>query len=131
MMTHEEEEKLSSKITAEIALASTKLAATRTGATQATSAIIECAVAALSPIVSQMFEGGTMQERLLFSLVLAGACSTLSEDKDGFGLTVEISPKILAEAFDVYSRLTGKDIKPFLPKNMVRFASGHSQQGLH
>lgn len=116
-------EREASQVAAKVAEISAVLAAKRKGPAQAASAAIECMVAAASPLVGAMFNGGTMQERLLFSLVLAGACSTMGDAGNNFSLEVTVSPDTIREAIDIYSRLTGNDIKPHLPHQMVNFAA--------
>lgn len=121
--TMNDEEKASSKITAGIAQVSRELAARRKGPAQSISAAIECMVAAASPLVSAMFDGGTMQERLLFTLVLAGSCASLKDHgSEEFGLEVEVCPKTIGDAISIYSQITGHDIKPHLPPAMTKFA---------
>jgi len=97
----------------------------RKEATSTIGAVIECVVGAASPLVSSgMFTGGTMQDRLLFTLVLAGACASLADHSDSnFELRVSVTPETLREAFDVFTRLTDKDIQHHLPKPMVAFAA--------
>lgn len=99
------------------------LASQRKGASASASAIMECTVGALEPMIQRMFSGGTLQERLLFSLVLTGACCSLEEKReDAHGLTVHVCPENLREAFRLYTTLTGKSIQSYLPTQMVQFA---------
>jgi hypothetical protein len=108
-----------------------RAAASAGGASQATSAIVQCAVAALIPMVRALCEKNgpkaTAQDRLLFSLVLAGAITTMTEDDEGVNTTIEISPDNIRDALNTYTRLTGKNMAPFLPRQMVQFAQGESQ----
>lgn len=99
-------------------------AAQKGNASEKAGCVIECIVGACSPLFGSMFSDDTPhQDRLLFCLTLAGACSTVTEEKgDHFGLTVSIHPSTLSEAMRVYMQITGKDIRPHLPKNMVKFA---------
>lgn len=115
----------SSVVTAKIAEIAQEHAESQDNPAGATSAVIECMVAAAAPLISGLFSGGTIQERLLFSLVMAGSCASIHQhDSDNFfGLQVDISPETLNEAFNTYTKLTGSDIKQFLPKPMLDFAA--------
>lgn len=100
-------------------------AATAGGASQATGNIIECIIGAATPLLKSLFNGGTMQERLLFALVLAGAATHLTEADGGFGVTINICPETLHEAAETYVKLTGNDIRQHLPPLMVEFMNQH------
>lgn len=114
---------LSGNTLSEIAQISADLASQRSGAAAQTSAIIECVVAAASPLMHHLFNGGTIQERLLFSLALVGACSNLKDENRGnYGLTVSICPDTVTEAINVYTQITGNDIKQHLPRSLLKFA---------
>lgn len=106
-----------------IAAMAASLAEKRNGGSAAASAIIECMVAAATPMVADLFIGGTLQERLLFTLIFAGSCATMRNETNGaFSVAVEVSPENLTDAFLVFEKVTGKDIRRHLPKTMVRFA---------
>lgn len=112
---------------ATISAMTTLHAASAGGASACAGAVIECIVGAAMPMINNLFAGGTIQERLLFSLVLAGTCTTLTkEDNDNFGCRIEVKPETLTEAFNTFTRLTGVDIRPHLPKPMVDFAAKRS-----
>lgn len=68
-----------------------------------------------------------MQERLLFTLVLTGACATVYEDGNSeqgqYGMTINVCPKTLNEAFRKFTLLTGSDIRKYLPQPMLDFAA--------
>jgi hypothetical protein len=112
-------------VAGQIAEMTAGLAASRKGASAAASAVIECMVAAAEPLIIGLFKdnGSTLQERLLFTLVLVGACSTLDRDSDHLSLQVEISPTTLNEAFQTYKGLTGKDMTKHVPEEMRKFAN--------
>jgi hypothetical protein len=106
--------------------ASSDLLATRKGATACTSAILECVTGAAIPLVMGLSndEGLSVQDRLLFTLVLTGACVHLDDaSHTDLGMHVAITPETVTEAFRVYQLLTGRDIKPFMPPSMVEFAN--------
>lgn len=106
-----------------------ELAHTQDNASKQAGAIIECMIAASSPLLVNLFgDEAPHQDRMLFALALAGACSTLvKESEDNYGLTVEVSPSTLNEAMRVYMLLTGKDIRPYLPVNFLKFADSEQR----
>lgn len=107
-----------------IAEMSAQYATGRENATGSASAVMECIVAATSPLVGALFTGGTLQERLLFSLIMAGACAHLGDhSKEDYSLTISVTPDTIREAINVYQRLTSKDIRPYLPQPMLKFAA--------
>ena len=89
----------------------------------AAGAVIECIVGATVPMVASMFNGGTLQERLLFALVLAGACTQMGDAKEDYSVIISVTPENLREAFNVFTKLTGHDMRPNLPKAMLAFAA--------
>ena len=98
------------------------------GSAAATSAIVLCMLGATMPLVRALFSGNvSAQDRLLFSLVLAGAVTSIEEKRNGFDSTVEITPDSVRDAIDTYRKLTGKDISRHLPPQLVRFANGLPQ----
>ena len=106
--------------------ASSDLLATRKGASACTSAILECVTGAAIPLVIGLSndEGLSIQDKLLFTLVLTGACVHLDNaSEDEFGMRVSVTPANVTEAFRVYQLITGRDIKPYLPASMVEFAN--------
>ncbi len=106
--------------------ASSDLLATRKGATACTSAILECVTGAAIPLVIGLSndEGLSIQDRLLFTLVLTGACVHLADaSQTELGMQVSVTPENVTEAFRVYQLITGRDIKPHLPGPMVEFAN--------
>lgn len=109
-----------------IAAMSTSHASKQPCESAAASAIMACVVGAATPMIGGMFSGGTLQERLLFSLVLAGACTTLTDEQGGFGCRIEVTPETLGDAFNTFTRLTGVDMRPHLPEQMVAFAAKRS-----
>lgn len=109
---------------AQIAMLSQQYANSKESASQRTCAAIECLVGAASPLmVGDLFIGGTLQERLLFTLVLVGACTTITKE----GAMIDVRPETLKEAFSTFSLLTDKDIRPSLPDGMIRFAESSGQ----
>jgi hypothetical protein len=88
--------------------------------------IVNCIVGATLPMVGTMFSGGTLQERLLFTLVLAGACASLEGRSDECSVTVSVTPESLREALATYAKITGGDIRQYLPKSMMAFAGQRS-----
>lgn len=97
------------------------------GASEAAGNTIECIVGATTPLINSLFTGGTLQERLLFVLVLAGACATLREETDTnnkpeYSLRIQVCPETLREAFTKFTHLTGTDMRPNLPPSMVKFS---------
>lgn len=107
----------------DVAAFASKLASGRGNASSQASAIIECMVAAASPLIGSLFSDGSHQDRLLFTFILAGACTNFNKvSEQNYGMKIEVSPGTVAEAFRVYQLVTGKDIKPCLPTEMVKFA---------
>jgi hypothetical protein len=51
----------------------------------------------------------------------------MTENDEGIDTTIEINPENIRDALNTYTRLTGKDMAPFLPRQMVRFAQGEPQ----
>lgn len=111
-------------VSSEIATMAYHHAEKRVGGSATASAIMECIVAAATPMLSGLFNGATTQERLLFVLVMTGACATIKDNGgDNYNLEISVTPDTLNEAFNTYTRLTGKDIKPHLPMPMLDFAA--------
>ena len=106
--------------------ASSDLLATRKGASACTSAVLECVTGAAIPLVMGLSndEGLSVQDRLLFTLVLTGACVHLDDaSHTDLGMHISVTPETVTEAFRTYQLLTGRDIKPYLPASMVEFAN--------
>lgn len=103
------------------------------GAAQAIGAIAQCIFAASMPALHAMFneksgEKASAQERFLFAIVLAGSVTTVTDDtEESMVCKVKVTPETISEAITVYTKLTGKDITPFLPEPMVRFAKSGQQ----
>lgn len=91
-------------------------------------AIMQCVTAAACPMFG-IFEGDiSEQDKLLFTLVLTGACTTLHErDNDGAtGCEVEICPDNIRSAVSIYKKLTGKDVVPYLNESLASFLKAAS-----
>ena len=115
------------EILSTITLAVAAMASKRRGASETAMANIECIAASTTPLMSSLFKDVGAQDRLLFTLVLAGACITAKlehsdDSRDDFSFEICLSPETIQEAFRVYQLITGRDIKPYLPAPMIEFA---------
>lgn len=107
------------------------------GPNGAIAAATRCIVAAAGPLCASLFSDKVpSQDRLLFTLILTGACANFTvESHDAFhhGVECEVSvgPKMFQEALDVYQRMTGKDMSGGLPPGFTHAAERARKKLVH
>lgn len=101
------------RLTMKAGIAAANAAKSGGRASPTASATIQCIVAAAKPL-THIFDDNsrvTLQEKLLFTLVLAGSCSTLTDEGElGEGLEIEISPRNISSALDTYKKIMDRDL---------------------